>query len=114
VEDFFLEKTQKVDISYLSVMVVVLEEVWGLIQKGLAQVGILAMIMDRLMLVLGGDAGAGVALGPAQIAISGNAGVNVEKPGGPSLYYGGGFNYGLSSGWKLRAGAAAGGEITFY
>ena len=53
-------------------------------------------------------------LGPAYVGVSGNAGVNVENPTGIFPYYSAGMDYGLDWGWSLRAGAAVGGEITFY
>ena len=55
-----------------------------------------------------------VGLGPAFVGLSANAGVNVENPGGVSPYYGAVLQYGLDWGWSLRAGAAVGGEMTFY
>ena len=58
--------------------------------------------------------GASVGLGPAYAGLSGNAGVNIENPTGIFPYYSAGPEYGLDWGWSLRAGAAVGGEITFY
>ncbi|MDP2938462.1 MAG: RHS repeat-associated core domain-containing protein [Candidatus Omnitrophota bacterium] len=63
---------------------------------------------------LGGFAEAGVGLGPFSAGTGVNLGVRHENPGGYYLYRSISPKAGLDWGWKIRAGASIGGELSIY
>ena len=63
---------------------------------------------------LGGYAGGNVGFGPFYGGYNAAGGYNIENPGKNYWYFNHGLNYGLDWGFRLRAGVAGGGELTFY